>query len=172
MNKDLVNSGSHEIRTPLARIKFSLELAGEDILRKPGTTDYLAEIGQDMERLKPWWNEMLAYAMFEREPETSGRLSNHELFSWPAGLVLQEQKGVNQRSIHLIFQPFFRLDGSRSRDSGGYGLGLAIAKRITRWHKGTITVGQSPLQGSSIYHDAAREPRTKFADTRREEQEE
>ena len=56
--------------------------------------------------------------------------------------------GIPKDTRDKIFEPFFRMDGSRSRDSGGYGLGLAIAKRITRWHGGTITVGQSPFQGA------------------------
>lgn len=212
--KDLVNSVSHEIRTPLARIKFSLEMAEEERPRKPGTTDYMAEIGQDVQEIETLVDEMLTYAKFEQEPEISHRLSNHELVSWLSGLVRREQKGVAHLSVHFktlpetlhfiarfepvylgwavrnlirngmkyaatrveilfepgpdrmhihvdddgpgipkdardkIFEPFFRMDGSRSRDSGGYGLGLAIAKRITRWHRGTIRVGKSPLQGA------------------------
>ncbi|MBU1341766.1 MAG: hypothetical protein KKE44_18100 [Proteobacteria bacterium] len=48
-----------------------------------------------------------------------------------------------------IFEPFFRLDGSRQRESGGYGLGLAIAKRIAIWHNGAVSVGESPsLKGA------------------------
>ena len=37
-----------------------------------------------------------------------------------------------------MFEPFFRLEGSRSRDSGGVGLGLSIARNIARWHGGEI----------------------------------
>lgn len=47
-----------------------------------------------------------------------------------------------------IFEPFIRLDTSRSRSSGGYGLGLAIVARIIEWHQGTITVSDSPDGGA------------------------
>ncbi|WP_334173002.1 sensor histidine kinase [Sinomonas sp.] len=46
-----------------------------------------------------------------------------------------------------IFERFVRLDESRSRESGGAGLGLAIAARITAAHGGTITAGDAPGGG-------------------------
>ncbi len=56
--------------------------------------------------------------------------------------------GIPVTSRDKVFEPFFRLDESRHRESGGYGLGLAIAKRIAVWHKGSISAGDSPSKGS------------------------
>ncbi len=56
--------------------------------------------------------------------------------------------GIPLELREKIFEPFSRLDQSRQRKSGGYGLGLAIAKRITLWHKGEISIATSPLQGA------------------------
>lgn len=56
--------------------------------------------------------------------------------------------GVPVSERKRIFEPFVRLDGSRGRDSGGYGLGLAIAQRIVHWHHGNIEVGDSPMGGA------------------------
>jgi len=47
-----------------------------------------------------------------------------------------------------IFEPFMRLDPSRSRDSGGHGLGLAIVKAIVERHDGTISADDSELGGA------------------------
>lgn len=57
-------------------------------------------------------------------------------------------KGIPERYRDKVFEPFFRMDGSRDRASGGYGLGLAIVKRIVSWHNGTIKVSTSPLSGA------------------------
>lgn len=56
--------------------------------------------------------------------------------------------GVPAEQRDRIFEPFARLDPSRSRDSGGAGLGLAIVKGISERHGGDISVGESPLGGA------------------------
>lgn len=47
-----------------------------------------------------------------------------------------------------IFEPFVRVDNSRSRDTGGYGIGLAIVSRVAHWHRGHVSVSDSPLGGA------------------------
>jgi len=47
-----------------------------------------------------------------------------------------------------IFTPFKRLDTSRTRATGGFGLGLSIVKQIAQWHGGDVTVETSPFSGA------------------------
>ncbi len=47
--------------------------------------------------------------------------------------------GVPEDKISSLFEPFVRLSQARDRDSGGYGLGLAIAKRAIEFHQGQIS---------------------------------
>ena len=47
--------------------------------------------------------------------------------------------GIPEDKINGLFEPFVRLSEARDRDSGGYGLGLAIAKRAIEFHKGHIS---------------------------------
>ncbi len=47
-----------------------------------------------------------------------------------------------------MFEPFFRVDKSRSRELGGVGLGLALVREIVRVHDGSITVRSNPSGGT------------------------
>ncbi|MBS3796294.1 MULTISPECIES: ATP-binding protein [unclassified Pseudoalteromonas] len=49
-----------------------------------------------------------------------------------------------------IFKPFIRLDQSRAKSTGGYGLGLAITAKIVQWHHGKISVDSSALGGAKF----------------------
>lgn len=62
--------------------------------------------------------------------------------------VEDDGPGVPPGKRTRIFEPFTRLDPSRSRDSGGAGLGLAIVKSISSLHGGTIDVTDSALGGA------------------------
>ncbi len=73
---------------------------------------------------------------------------------WHDGLaslhVDDDGPGIPADSREQVLQPFTRLEQSRNRQTGGYGLGLAIVQRIMRWHGGTISIDQSPLGGARL----------------------
>jgi two-component system, OmpR family, sensor histidine kinase RstB len=56
--------------------------------------------------------------------------------------------GVPEEERRRIFEPFVRLDAARSRDTGGIGLGLALARKGALAHDGDIVVTDSPLGGA------------------------
>ncbi|KPA92032.1 ATP-binding protein [Pseudomonas sp. RHF3.3-3] len=56
--------------------------------------------------------------------------------------------GIPEQERERIFEPFYRLDRSRDRSTGGFGLGLAISRRAAEAQGGTLTVEQSPLGGA------------------------
>ena len=56
--------------------------------------------------------------------------------------------GIPPEEREHIFSAFTRLDRSRDRATGGYGLGLAIARRVLELHGGTATAGAAPLGGA------------------------
>ena len=58
--------------------------------------------------------------------------------------------GIPVRERERLFEPFTRLDDSRDRDSGGFGLGLAIVRQVARWHGGEAAITDSPLGGARV----------------------
>ncbi|AZK96539.1 MULTISPECIES: sensor histidine kinase [Streptomyces] len=62
--------------------------------------------------------------------------------------VGDDGSGVPDAERERIFERFVRLDDARSRDEGGAGLGLAIARDVAERHGGTLTVGESRAGGA------------------------
>ncbi len=62
-------------------------------------------------------------------------------------LVDDDGPGIPEHARASVFEPFFRLDPSRSRSTGGSGLGLAIVKQIADAHGARIALGTSPEGG-------------------------
>ena len=58
--------------------------------------------------------------------------------------------GVPEQYRESIFQPFFRVDKSRSRENGGVGLGLSLVWEIVVLHGGEIRVEESSEKGTTI----------------------
>jgi len=88
------------------------------------------------------------------EPSTSvevlleaGRRSNA---SYVHLVVRDYGPGVPESELVNIFQPFYRVANARDRQSGGVGLGLAIAERIVRLHSGTIRAENAKPRGLEV----------------------
>lgn len=63
-------------------------------------------------------------------------------------LVEDTGAGIPEELKERVFEPFFRVDKSRSRELGGVGLGLALVREIVRVHDGSITVKSNPSGGT------------------------
>lgn len=65
--------------------------------------------------------------------------------------VEDDGPGVPESAWEKIFTPFLRLDDSRTRASGGHGLGLSIVRRIVHWHGGRALISKSKNLGGACF---------------------
>ncbi|UUZ56563.1 hypothetical protein LP419_16425 [Massilia sp. H-1] len=62
----------------------------------------------------------------------------------------RQRPGIAPAELARVFEPFYRVETSRSRESGGTGLGLTIARNITEQHGGTIALANHPDGGLEV----------------------
>jgi signal transduction histidine kinase len=79
---------------------------------------------------------------------------------WVVLEVRDHGVGIAPDDLERVFEPFFRADRSRTRASGGLGLGLALARRIVESHGGRLTLDSTPGRGTSARVELPREMRT------------
>jgi len=65
-------------------------------------------------------------------------------------IIDDDGQGIPEDRREDVFQPFFRLEDSRNRETGGTGLGLAVARTIMRAHGGDIRLSNGPESGLRV----------------------
>lgn len=64
--------------------------------------------------------------------------------------VADTGSGIPGELRERVFEPFFRVDKSRSRELGGVGLGLALVHEIVKAHDGSISIKDNPSGGTVL----------------------
>ncbi len=108
------------------------------------------DIYGDRERLKQVMVNLIDNAIKYTEPGGSVTLSAQRVDDREVVRVSDTGIGIAPEHHSRIFERFYRVDRDRSRDAGGPGLGLAIAKHIVEAHGGTIGVESMPGKGSTF----------------------
>lgn len=109
-----------------------------------------AQVFGDPDRLMQLFNNLLENSL--RYTDAGGRLLIHgEVLQKRLALTFSDSApGVSDEQLTLLFERFYRAEGSRNRASGGSGLGLAICTNIVEAHGGQIGASHSPSGGVSI----------------------
>jgi two-component system sensor histidine kinase BaeS len=104
-------------------------------------------IQADAQRLSQLFRNLLGNSLKYTDP---GGALHIRLWRDAGRLVIDFQDsapGVPADALSRLFERLYRVEGSRSRNTGGAGLGLAIAHNVAEAHGGTITADRSPLGG-------------------------
>jgi two-component system sensor histidine kinase BaeS len=104
----------------------------------------------DPRRIEQLWHNLLANA--QAYTDAPGKIQVSAFRDKGSAVVLVEDSppGVEASECEQLFQPLYRLESSRSRRTGGAGLGLAICRKVVEAHGGTISASASPLGGLCI----------------------
>ena len=65
-------------------------------------------------------------------------------------IITDKGPGIPEDEIERVFEPFYRVEGSRGRETGGTGLGLSVARDIARAHGGELTLHNRPEGGLEV----------------------
>jgi signal transduction histidine kinase len=99
----------------------------------------------DAERIRTVLRNLLENAIKYSLPESGPvEISVEQTADTVLVRVTDDGPGIPEADLPNLFEPFFRVDRSRSKKSGGYGLGLSICKRIMEAHGGAITAENNP----------------------------
>src|SRR5690606_37729466 len=133
--------------TPVAELIE--QAAGKSLLRDGQRIDYDRPMG-----LVPMDPRMMDLALSNlvvnacRYAATQVRIGFESDGKSYALVVEDDGPGIPEAERETVFKAFARLDDSRNRDTGGYGLGLAIVARIAALHGGSARVERSALGGA------------------------
>ena len=136
-----------EVRALAERAVHDLEpLAGSRDLWVQGDGEVL--ISGDVDRLERAVRNLVQNAIAATEP--AGRIEvDVRRHNGMARLVVADDgRGIDPEHVPHIFERFYRVDPSRSRATGGTGLGLTIVKRVAEAHGGSVEAGRSELGGA------------------------
>ena len=92
-------------------------------------------------------NNSIKYRMHEKH-RIRVQLSTADEFARVT--VIDNGRGIGREALSKVFQPFYREDSSRNKNTGGSGLGLSIVKSIIENHDGYINIESEPERGTEV----------------------
>ena len=134
---NLLRAISHDLRTPLTSIIGSSDSFIENYqnLTDPEKQSLVSSINEDSHWLLNMVENLLSVTRIQDDTGTVKKEDENAVLS-----VADTGIGIPLKHQKRVFERFYRVDKSRSKETGGTGLGLAIVKHIAERHDGTITL--------------------------------
>jgi signal transduction histidine kinase len=108
-------------------------------------------VAVDPQQIKTVFENVLNNAIKYSQPESEPiQVSCKSRESFAVVRITDKGIGIPEAELAHIFEPFYRVDKSRAKDTGGYGLGLSLCKTIMEAHDGRIEVQSRPEKGTTV----------------------
>ncbi len=126
---------------------FENQIPGIKVVDLPSEID----VRVDPEQVKTVFENVLSNAVKYSEAESKPvRVSCDLRESYAVIRITDFGIGIPEEELVHIFEPFYRVDKSRTKDTGGFGLGLSLCKTIMEAHDGKIEVQSEPGAGTTV----------------------
>ena len=127
--------------------EFENQPPGIEMVEFPG--EVMAKV--DSEQIKTVFENVINNAIKYSQPDSGPiRIFYKSDKSYAVIRIADKGIGIPQEELSQIFEPFYRVDKSRAKDTGGYGLGLSLCKTIMEAHEGKIEVQSRPEDGTIV----------------------
>jgi len=137
---------SNLIREAVAAVQT--KAATKSLMISADLPAWLPPVSIDSHRIKQVLNNLLENAVAHTGPEGTITVAAWQQDNEINISVADTGEGIQAEDLPNIFERFYRVDKSRTRATGGSGLGLTIAKRLVEAHGGRIDVENQPGQGT------------------------
>ena len=144
-----VRSEDVELDTLLLEVYRELRPLAGNVTLRIGAEDQVLMTG-DRDRLKQALLNLGVNAIQHTPQGGSVTLGLERREGFVCLTVSDTGEGIAEEDLPHIFDRFYRADRSRSRHSGGAGLGLSIVRWVAEAHKGSVTVASIPGRGSTF----------------------
>ncbi len=157
MIHELLENGSFDgTKLVIKRENFLLKDLLQEIISRIGIVHQITvefdnlTINGDRSKIETLFRNIIENAVKYSDQEKPVIITSSEVDGGVTVSVRDHGIGIKQEDLDRIFEPFYRTDLSRSRETGGFGLGLSIAKKISAAHGGKIWA-QSSGDGTVIH---------------------
>jgi two-component system, OmpR family, phosphate regulon sensor histidine kinase PhoR len=138
LTKDVFDSYSHLAELKSIKLKI-----------KEGC-DFPFKVSADKDRIRQVLNNLVGNAIAYGKEEGVTRVGFYDMDQNILTEVSDDGEGIEPEHLPRLFERFYRTDKSRSRNSGGSGLGLSIVKHILEAHNQTINVRSTVGEGTTF----------------------
>jgi heavy metal sensor kinase len=140
--RDMLRQVTRELqmRAQEQQIELSLVLPSEVCLQMHG----------DAEQLRQVFTNLIENGLKHTPPGGQVTVSAERHWQTISVTVADTGEGIAAQHLPHVFERFYRADDARTRDHGGFGLGLAITQAIVHAHGGQIAVTSVPTEGTSF----------------------